>query len=143
MPLYKIVPAARLFISDTTLPAEDQIGRDPKDPGNVAYTLYNKPYSQFQWLGGFNIRPPIGVTPKAGDVLTVYADNSTTNAVANSLTYTYTFTAADTNNSEHPFLIGMSDQAVLGVGLVDVYGNWFDGITTHVFRSAFITQTLP
>lgn len=142
MAKYIVSPAPLIFYSDSNIPAERKIGFDPTDMNNVAYQPpYNKPYSMFRGLGGFNVRP--SMPTQAGDILDINIDNTTTNSSANSKNYSYTF--SQSANPTTVIMVGMPDQRALAPGTLDIYGTITRPSTNtiYVFNSTFLDQVLP
>jgi hypothetical protein len=147
MPTYKAYPDdLKLFVSDrTNISAQAQIGFDPQNKSNVAYTAYGLNYALFRWLGGFNVRLPSSLTVQVGGVFTVWIDNLTTGNPANSFTQTITFDASNMGSNVVQIMVGMQDQVALAPGFLDIYGTYTDSVTRiiYVFNSTNITQVLP
>lgn len=102
-------PNPALVPDPMKLPLQSEIGFDPKDKNNVAYTKYQKNYALFRFLGGFNVRPPKSFPSQVGDVFTTYIDNITTNSPTNSKTYTLTIASTNATVTNMIAMIGMPD----------------------------------
>ncbi|MBN3862229.1 hypothetical protein HCU66_08320 [Pseudomonas frederiksbergensis] len=143
MPSYKVVPALSIFYSDSNFPAEKEIGLDPKDPNNVAYKKYNKPFAQYQFLGGCNLKiSKNSIVIQSGDQLDYYGDNLTAGNTAASFQYAHTFQSYGAGVSqEHLIMVGMPALNMLGLGLIEFYGSLTSTSTNtvYVFSSSFIT----
>jgi len=140
MPKYIVSPKLEIYVSDSDFKADDKIGFDPKDMNNVAYQPpYNKPYSLYSSLGGFNVRPPIPTQP--GDIFDVNIDNSTTNSPSNSNSYTLTIS----QTSKAWIIVGMPNQKLHAPGRLDIYGSVTRASTNtvYVFTTANLDQVLP
>lgn len=95
------------------------------------------------------MRLPKPFVAQAGAVLITYIDNITTSSLTNSktytYTYTYTFTRTSTNNPAMQALVGMPDQKILALGILEIYGTCTapSGQVVTVFPSTYLTQTPP
>ncbi|MEX5540729.1 hypothetical protein [Pseudomonas poae] len=127
---------------------EDYVGFDHKDPLNVAYTLYNKPYARFQYHGGFSLRVPIGmlpVNPQAGDTWNVDMQNITTgnpSAIFNHMSTVHPGTAPQY------FATGVSIRPgmyTLGPGIIEIESFFTSNATNtvYVFPTKQLTLVMP
>ncbi|WP_338488648.1 hypothetical protein VRB78_23030 [Pseudomonas trivialis] len=129
-------------------PLEDDVGFDHKDPFNVVYTKYNKPYARFQYLGGFNLRVPVSVLPvkpQPGDTWNVDMQNITTGdplAVFNHISTVHPGTAPQYFATGVSIRPGMYK---LGPGVIEV-DSYFTSISTntiYIFPTRQITLVMP
>lgn len=147
MPIqYKTVPALTIYYSDSSFPAEKEVGYDPKNVNNVNYIKFNKPYAQYQWLGGLNLKIVQGNFPvpiPAGAVLNFYGDNLTT-PTAPGFVYTCVFPSYNgVVPQTHLIMVGMPSLAQFVSGLLEFYGTLTIGSVVYVIGSSFVTLTLP
>ncbi|MBH3403685.1 hypothetical protein I5P86_01330 [Pseudomonas glycinae] len=119
---YVVIPESKVCYSDTNILAEDVIGLNPKDPANVAYTKYNKPYGQFQHLGGINLKIDPSLPTNAGQVLDFIFENITTNNSAN----TYVHNRQIIDSRPLKVFVGMKDMNKLNDGSIECYGSVTD-----------------
>ena len=140
-PTYIVIPASKFFYSDSTIPAEKTIGIDPKDPQNVAYTLYGKPYGQFQRLGGFNWAIDPSIPLQAGQTLDAYCDNITTNNPANSFSHNRQILGPQPLK----VFVGMPAMRILDAGDIECYGSVTDTANNRIYiiSPAIITIQKP
>ncbi len=132
------------FFRDTL---EDQVGFDPKDPANVAYTQYNKPYATFQYYGGFGLQMPINVllvAPRPGDIWRVDIQNITTNSPSAVFNYIYTVAAGNVPQRLRA-VVGMPAMSVLGPGDIEINSSFtsISANTVFVFLPKQITLVAP
>jgi hypothetical protein len=52
-----------------------EIGINPRDPNNVAYTKYNKEFTRFQGISGVGVRIPQSIPCTLNDIITYFFDN--------------------------------------------------------------------
>ncbi|MDL5597818.1 hypothetical protein QS468_34295 [Bacillus subtilis] len=139
---YRIVNEPfELFYSDTNLPGSPIMGINCRDPNNVAYQLYNKPYGTYQRLGGCNLKLPSTIPYSPGMIADVYADNATTGLPANSFAHQQTLTS----NTPGKIYIGVPSMTTLGAGLIDCYGSVTDNASNiiYIVKSFYFTIQLP
>lgn len=137
------------FYSDFDFPLEAEVGMDPKNPQNVAYIKYGKPYAQFQGLGGVSLKIPAGLLPvsiQANDVLNVYIDNTTTGNALSSFAYSHIFQSFSGVVTQSPrVIVGVQDLQKLAPGIIDIGGSFksISANTVYVFQSLSKTITSP
>lgn len=121
---------------------EDQVGFDPKDPANVAYTQYNKPYATFQYYGGFGLQMPINGSrapinsllsaPQPGDIWRVDIQNITTNSPSAVFNYVYTVAAGNVPQRLRA-VVSMPAMSVLGPGDIEINSSFTSISTSTVY----------
>ncbi|WP_338478791.1 hypothetical protein VRB67_22455 [Pseudomonas trivialis] len=126
---------------------EDQVGFDPADKSNVAYTLYNKPYATFQYYGGFGLMVPGSVLPvklQAGDTWEVTIENITTGSPSAVLNHSYTVFAG-TAPVDLMVGVGMPSMRTLGPGDIEINSTFtsISANTVYIFQPKQITLVLP
>lgn len=126
---------------------EDQVGFDPTDKSNVAYTLYNKPYATFQYYGGFGLKVPVSVLPvkpQAGDTWEVDVQNITTGNPAAVFNYLYTVKAG-TTPSNLMVVVNMPSMRTLGPGDIEINSTFtsISANTIYLFQPKQITLVAP
>jgi glucose uptake protein GlcU len=52
-----------------------EIGINPRDPNNVAYTKYNKEFTRFQGISGVGVLIPQSIPCTLNDIITYFFDN--------------------------------------------------------------------
>ncbi|AXJ07395.1 hypothetical protein CFN16_25675 [Pseudomonas fluorescens] len=137
-------PFAHFYSDTTTERAEPIMGVKPRDTNNVAYTLYNKPYGKYQFLGGCNFLFPTSIPFIPGMVVDFYADNTTTGITANSFINQLTL-PSNFNNTDVRIFMGIPAMDKLDNGLIECYGSVTDtkNITVYVMPSLFFTIQKP
>ncbi len=126
---------------------EDQVGFDPTDKSNVAYTLYNKPYATFQYYGGFGLKVPVSVLPvkpQAGDTWEVDVQNITTGNPLAVFNYLCTVRAGTTPSSLR-VVVGMPSMRTLGPGDIEINSTFtsISANTIYLFQPKQITLVAP
>lgn len=126
---------------------EDQLGFDPTNTSNVAYTQYNKPYATFQYYGGFGLEvlfSVLPVAPQPGDSFSVDIQNITTNSPAAVFNGTDTIWAGAQPTSFR-VLVGMPSMRLLGPGVIDVSSSFTSVATNtiYILQPKQITLVLP
>lgn len=127
---YKIVsePFKHFYSDDIIYKADPIMGVDLRDPTGVAYTVYNKPYGKFQNQWGCTFQFPDSIPFRPGMDIDFYADNSTTNILANSFTQKV---PSGTGNVRA--YMPKAAMAKLGNGLIDCYGSVTDPLSNTVY----------
>lgn len=128
-PTYIVTSATTFFYSDSTIPAEKTIGIDTKFPQNAAYTLYGKPYGQFQRLGEFNLAIDPSIPLQVGQTPDAYGDNIMTNNPANSFSHNRQILGPQ------PLKVfaGMPAMRILDTGDIECYGSVTDTANNRIY----------
>ncbi|KRP63294.1 hypothetical protein [Pseudomonas trivialis] len=126
---------------------EDQVGFDPTNTSNVAYTKYNKPYTMFQGYGGFGLKVPVSVLPikpQAGDRWNVDIENITTGNPAAVFNYVYTVHPG-TNPVSLMVVVGIPSMNTLGPGDIEINTSFtsISANTVYLFQPKQITLVTP
>lgn len=147
MPKYIVVNQPfKQFYSDTDdEPASPVMGVDPTDLNNVAYTVYNKPFSLFQYLGGCCFIWPSTIPYQPDMVVDCYAENNTTGITANSFSKQMMIPLYYNSTTKVKTTMGMPDMLKLGAGQIEVSGSVTDTVNdiVYVMRSFFFTIQMP
>lgn len=142
------VPPWKYIITDTSNPGlvvEPEFGLDPRNPGNINYIKYNKPYNLFKQLGGVNLKLlPNIIAISANDRLDYFVDNITTQNTSSSYAYSLVFQNYGGGVPQAAMiLVGMPALSQLGAGVLEGYGSLTTASTIYVFASTYRTLVLP
>ncbi|MGY2443415.1 hypothetical protein [Pseudomonas sp. SDO52101_S400] len=144
MPVYRKLTPLKIYYSDSSILAEQEIGSDPLDQNNPTYAKYGKSYATFKNLGGLNLKLSQGLIPvpiPVGAKLDFFGDNIS-NPPVSSVGFQFSFTFQNYGagvQQDAMVVVGIPALKALGKGLIDFYGSVTIGNTIYLLPSSFIT----